>query len=151
MAMANSVEARHPFLDYRVVEFASKLPPHLKMKALNEKYILKKAFEPIIPPNIAKRPKQPYRAPEARCFFAPAVRDYFEDLLSTDRIRSSGIFNPRAVQQLARKVRSNAAIGVKDNMALVSIASTQILVDQFLSTNGGAQYDHRAAATAVCK
>src|SRR3954447_16815094 len=66
MAMANAVEGRYPFLDYRVMEFAAKLPPHLKMKVLNEKYLLKRAFGKYLPPSITKRPKQPYRAPEAR-------------------------------------------------------------------------------------
>ena len=42
MAMAHSVEGRYPFLDHRVVEFACTIPPHLRMKALNEKNILKK-------------------------------------------------------------------------------------------------------------
>lgn len=45
VALAHSVEARHPFLDYRLVEFAATLPPRLKMQALNEKYILKRAFD----------------------------------------------------------------------------------------------------------
>jgi asparagine synthase (glutamine-hydrolysing) len=43
MAMANSVEGRYPFLDHRVIEFASRLPAKLKLNGLNEKYILKKA------------------------------------------------------------------------------------------------------------
>jgi len=151
VAMANAVEARHPFLDYRVVDFASKLPPHLKMKALNEKYLLKKAFAGRIPPAIAKRPKQPYRAPEARCFFTSSMRGYFEELLAPDNIRRTGIFNAPAVQRLAQKVHNSATTGVKDNMALVSIVSTQILADRFLNSFSGAQYEHPAAVAALCQ
>jgi asparagine synthetase B (glutamine-hydrolysing) len=43
MAMAHSVEGRYPFLNYRVVEFGAKLPLRLKMKVLNQKYLLKRA------------------------------------------------------------------------------------------------------------
>ena len=39
--MANSIEGRFPFLDHRVIEFANRLPPHLKMRGLTEKYLLK--------------------------------------------------------------------------------------------------------------
>jgi asparagine synthase (glutamine-hydrolysing) len=74
MAMAHSVEGRFPFLDHRVVEFASKLPVSLKMKVLNEKYLLKRCADGLIPPSIAKRHKQPYRAPEAGSFLQPAAR-----------------------------------------------------------------------------
>jgi asparagine synthase (glutamine-hydrolysing) len=48
MAMAHSIEARFPFLDYRLVEFASRIPPRLKMKVLNEKYILKRCADGLI-------------------------------------------------------------------------------------------------------
>ena len=69
--MAHSVEGRYPFLDYRVVEFVAKLPPNLKMKVLNQKHLLKRAFAGLIPESITHRPKQPYRAPEGRVFLAP--------------------------------------------------------------------------------
>ena len=66
MAMAHSVEGRYPFLDYRVVEFAAKLPSNMKMKVLNQKYLLKRAFAGLIPESITRRPKQPYRAPDGK-------------------------------------------------------------------------------------
>lgn len=43
IAMAHSVEGRYPFLDYRVVEFGARLPLRLKMKVLNQEYLLKRA------------------------------------------------------------------------------------------------------------
>jgi asparagine synthase (glutamine-hydrolysing) len=136
VAMAHSVEGRFPFLDYRVVEFASKIPPHLKMKVLNEKYILKQAVGKLIPPSVKKRPKQPYRAPEAQSFIGgrqPARNEYVEELLSKDRILKDGIFNYEAVLNLTKKIQGGQVIGIKDNMALVGILSTQLVVDQFIN------------------
>ncbi|HWQ68958.1 MAG TPA: asparagine synthase C-terminal domain-containing protein, partial [Patescibacteria group bacterium] len=136
MAMAHSVEGRFPFLDHRVVEFASTIPPRLKMKALNEKYILKHAVGNLIPPSVKKRSKQPYRAPEAQSFIGtaeqPVRNEYIEGLLSSDRVQKDGIFNPGAVQKLVEKIQRGRAIGIKDNMALVGILSTQLVVDQFI-------------------
>jgi asparagine synthase (glutamine-hydrolysing) len=133
MAMAHSVEGRFPFLDHRVVEFASRLPVSLKMKVLNEKYLLKRCANGLIPPSIAKRHKQPYRAPEACTFLQPAAREYMEDLLSPEQIRRDGIFDAPAVAKLQDKFRKGAAIGIKDNMGLVGIVSTQLLVNQFIN------------------
>ncbi|MCK5098211.1 MAG: asparagine synthase (glutamine-hydrolyzing), partial [Desulfobacteraceae bacterium] len=69
VAMANSVELRVPFLDHRIIDFAAKLPAHWKIYGLDEKYLLKKAFEHKLPSNIRKRAKQPYRAPISQAFF----------------------------------------------------------------------------------
>jgi asparagine synthase (glutamine-hydrolysing) len=149
MAMASAVEGRYPFLDYRVMEFAAKLPPHLKMKALNEKYLLKRTFGKLIPASIARRPKQPYRAPEARCFFTPGVSEYVQYLLSPEKLRSSNLFHPAAVERLVEKVRSNQAIGVKDNMALVGIVSTQMVADQFVERFSARPEPHVSITTGI--
>jgi asparagine synthase (glutamine-hydrolysing) len=145
MAMAHSVEGRFPFLDHRVVEFAAKIPPCLKMKVLNEKYILKQAVGDLVPASIKNRPKQPYRAPDIKSFIGGgpnAVRhEYVERLLSADRIQKDGIFNPGTIQKLLEKARKGRAIGIKDNMAFVGILSTQLIVDQFINkSRGGRQH-----------
>ena len=142
MAMAHSVEGRFPFLDHRVIDFTTKIPPRLKMKVLNEKYILKRAAGHLVPPSVRKRPKQPYRAPDAASFFDSTTRTaratYVEDLLSPDRVRREGLFNPTAVENLVKKARNGQTIGARDNMALVGILSTQLWVDQFISRTGDA-------------
>jgi asparagine synthase (glutamine-hydrolysing) len=135
MAMAHSVEGRFPFLDFRVVEFTSRLPPHLKMKVLNEKYLLKRAAGERIPPAIRERPKQPYRAPDAASFFAQdgtARQEYVQEMLGPRALRTTGVFDAAQVEKLVAKVRRGAAIGVKDNMALVGILSTQLFLNQFM-------------------
>jgi len=136
VALAHSVEGRFPFLDHRLAEFAAQIPPRLKMKALNEKYLLKRAAGHLIPGAVVERTKQPYRAPEAASFFDPetgkARGEYAEDLLSPGQIDAAGIFHPEAVRRLVEKVRQGRAIGIKDNMALVGILSTQLLMKQFI-------------------
>jgi asparagine synthase (glutamine-hydrolysing) len=106
------------------------------MKVLNEKYILKQAAGKLIPASVKKRPKQPYRAPEAQSFIGgvkhPARNEYVEELLSKDRIQKDGIFNPEAVLNLTKKIQGGPVVGIKDNMALVGILSTQLVVDQFI-------------------
>jgi asparagine synthase (glutamine-hydrolysing) len=145
MAMAHSVEARFPFLDHRVVEFASRLPSSLKMKVLNEKYLLKRTAAGLVPPSVAKRHKQPYRAPEACSFLEPAACDYLEELLSPEQIARDGIFDAPMVAKLLDKFRKGAAIGVKDNMGLVGIISTQLLMHQFINHFESRPSSHVAA------
>jgi len=144
MAMAHSVEGRFPFLDHRVVEFASKLPVSLKMKVLNEKYLLKRCASGLIPRSIVTRHKQPYRAPEACSFLQPAASGYMDDLLSPEQIRRDGIFDAPAVTKLVDKFRKGTAIGTKDNMGLVGIVSTQLLIHQFINRFEGWRTAHHA-------
>lgn len=138
--MANSVEGRCPFLDYRIAEFAGRLPPTVKMKVLNEKYILKKAAGDLIPPFLHKRPKQPYRAMDGSAFFDISRKrarfEYVDALLATDSLNETGVFNPAAVTRLVDKARSGGLVGVKDQMALVAILSTQLTAAQFITRLG---------------
>ena len=137
MMAANSVEGRFPFLDHRVVEFCSRLPPQLKIRSLQEKYILKKSARGLLPPQIWQRHKQPYRAPIHPAFFArpcPGQKplDYVEALLSPAAVQASGIFDPDAVTRLARKCQAGTRVSEGDDMALVGILSTQLLHHQFI-------------------
>ena len=148
MAMANAVEGRFPFLDHRVVEFANGLHPSRKMKALTEKYLLKRASRGLVPDAIIRRKKQPYRAPDARSFLGGphGTPDYVEELLSERRLRADDVFNSSAVHHLVAKVRAGRAIGVKDNMALVGILSTQLLIERFIRTHHHADHPERGTA-----
>ncbi len=135
MVMAHAVEARYPFLDHRVVEFAARLPLGLKLRVLDQKHLLKAAAHGLIPESIRRRPKQPYRAPDARCFVG-SQNGYARELLSPGHIQRDGIFDPKAVSALAEKCRTSPDIGTKDNMAVVAILSTEILLDRMRSTAG---------------
>lgn len=126
MLMANGVLGRFPFLDHRVIEFASSLPPHLKLNVLNEKYLLKRAMRQLLPAEILKRYKQPYRAPDIAAFFPGPPPDYVMELLSAEVLRRTGYFCPQKVGRLLEKVRAGRTVGAKDNMAFVGILSTQL-------------------------
>jgi asparagine synthase (glutamine-hydrolysing) len=135
MAMAHSVEGRYPFLDYRLVEFSAKVPSRLKMKGLNEKYLLKQAFRKHVPASVLRRPKQPYRAPQSSSLFdsstGKATNDYVEEMMSPGRIRDFGVFQVAPIQRLVAKAKSGSALSFLDNTALVGVMSTQSLIDQF--------------------
>ena len=136
MAMGHSIEGRFPFLDHRVVEFASRMPSRLKMKVLNEKFALKRATKDLIPASISKRNKQPYRAPDAISLLGKSGGldrpDYVNEALSRKSIDEAGLFDPDAVEKLIGKFERGRAIGVRDNMALVGIISTQLVMQQFV-------------------
>jgi asparagine synthase (glutamine-hydrolysing) len=133
MAMAHSVESRLPFLDYRVVEFCNRLPPALKLRGLTEKYLLKKLGRRMLPPEVWRRTKRPYRAPIHRSLLGQSAPDYVHELLSPGQIRSAGFFNPDAVSQLVKRVSSGAPIGETDDMALAGILSTQLTHFHFVA------------------
>jgi asparagine synthase (glutamine-hydrolysing) len=132
MAMAHAVEGRFPFLDYRVVEFCSRLPPDLKLRGLTEKWLLKQLGRKLVPADIWRRPKRPYRAPIHRSFFGEGIPDYVRELLSEGALKKSDLFNPIAVAQLARKAGQNIRLSEVDDMALVGILSTQLVYNQFV-------------------
>ncbi len=134
VAMAHAVEGRFPFLDYRVVEFACHLPPNCRLQGLQDKFILRKVATGLMPPELAHRPKQPYRAPISRCFFGSAPQEYVSDLLSAQAIRQSGYFNATKVTRLVEKCHKQAGFltSERENMALVGILSTQLLDDMFV-------------------
>lgn len=132
MAMANSVEARYPFLDHRVVEFCMKLKPEYKLKGLNEKYLLKTMMRDRVPAEIIARQKQPYRAPIGSSLMSNYSSHYINDMLSAKKIKAIGFFDYEKVKTLVEKMESSHRISEIDNMALTTILSTQILYSCFV-------------------
>jgi asparagine synthase (glutamine-hydrolysing) len=132
MAMAHGVEARVPFLDHRLVEFALALPDRSRLRGLREKAILRRWAEGKLPRAVTRRPKQPYRAPDVPAFFAGREPEYVTELLDAASLRRTGIFNPEAVAGLVRRCRAGLATGVGENQALVAILSTELWHREFL-------------------
>jgi len=133
MMLANSVEGRFPFLDYRVIEFCAKLPAHLKLKVMDEKFLLKKIAKAYVPEEICKRKKQGYRAPESTSFFNGRRHSYVDELLLEDNLTRTNYFDPEMVANLVKKCKTTdkTLISAKDNMAIVGIITTLLLDQQF--------------------
>ena len=132
MGMANSIEGRYPFLDYRVIEFCSSLPADYKLKGLNEKYLLKKLLKNRIPESIIKRSKQAYRAPIKSVFLSDKSADYVKEMLSESYFRKADIFNFDSVSGLISKIEKTGVSSEIENMVLSSVISTHLLYYQFI-------------------
>lgn len=135
MAMANSVEGRYPFLDHRLIEFCMSIHPDLKLKILNEKYILKKLMKGRLPEEILNRSKQAYRAPIKSVFMSEEIPENLKKMLSKEKIKEFGIFDLDKVNLLFDKMKTKNQFSEIDNMALTAILSTQMLHDQFVNKN----------------
>ncbi len=145
VAMAHGIEGRFPFLDHRLVEFASRLRPEMKLKGLEEKHILRRVAKDLLPDVISKRPKQPYRAPDSRSFAGNDEQAYVGEMLGEQAIAAAGLFNARAVAKLHQKCRTQTVSGFRDNAAFVGILSTQLWLQNFTARDA-AGADHIAMA-----
>lgn len=106
MALANSVEARYPFLDREVVEFARTVPTHLKVNAHGEKYVVKQAAHGLLPPQVVDREKYGFRAPGSPHLLRQNL-EMVDDLLAPARIARQGFFDPDVVEGLRRRYGSD--------------------------------------------
>jgi len=134
MAMGNSVEGRFPYLDHRVIEFATTIPIRYRINGLNEKFLLKKAASNLVPPELVQRPKQPYRAPIGKCFVGESAPEFAQELLSEEALKDKGYFDPARVSRLMAKCNNQDGnlLSERENMALVGILSTQLLDELFI-------------------
>lgn len=132
MAMANSVEGRYPFLDYRVMEFCNSLPTNYKLNGLTEKYLLKKLMKNRIPESIVKRSKQAYRAPINSTFFVKDPPEYIKLMLTPEYFKKVGIFNADSVSVLLAKAEKTGITSEVEDMVLTAVISTHLLYNQFI-------------------
>jgi asparagine synthase (glutamine-hydrolysing) len=101
MALANSVEARYPFLDLHVIRLVTEMPPDLKLHGFVEKYALRRIAEGLVPAAIHDREKHAFVAPGTPHLLHDRP-EWIDSLLSPERIRRDGFFNPAAVERLRR-------------------------------------------------
>lgn len=136
MTFANSVEGRYPFLDKNLVEFVKTIPPELKLKGFEEKYILKRMAEKYVPNEIIKREKFSFVAPGSSHLLKQNV-EYINDLLSYEKIRKQGYFNPDNVEKLKNQYISD---GFKLNLPfdsdlLIIVLTFGIFLEKFNMPN----------------
>ena len=99
MSMAVSLEARGPFLDYTIVEFAARLPAILRLHGLSTKYLLKRAMQGVLPDQILHRRKLGFNMPYKN-WLRNELRNLLLDALSPMHIQQQGLFQPQYVQTL---------------------------------------------------
>ena len=143
MSMAASIESRVPFLDQRLVEFATALPPRLKLRGFKTKWILREAVRTILPPEILTRRKMGFPVPFAmwmRDSWQPVVRD----ILLDRRTRERGIIEPQAVEQLMTAHASGRQEGAD---AIWSLLNLELWYRTFIDGQGVQVIGKAAAAT----
>ncbi|QQS34401.1 MAG: asparagine synthase (glutamine-hydrolyzing) [Acidobacteriota bacterium] len=127
-AMAVSLETRAPFLDPRIGEFAASLPVNYKLRGSTGKYILKRSLNGILPNEILNRPKKGFGIPVAE-WLKGRLNPLMRDMLSPDRLKRQGLFEPAFVEQLIREHESGAASHHKQLWTLLVF---QLWHDRFL-------------------
>lgn len=105
--MAVGLEARIPLLDHRVVEFAWRLAPSLRVRGSQGKWILRKVLERHVPPSLFQRPKMGFSVPIGAWLRGP-LREWAEELLDERRLRQEGYFHPEPIRQKWREHLSGA-------------------------------------------
>lgn len=99
MSMAHSLEVRTPFLDYRVVELAARMPMRMKMRGFTTKYAIRKLAERLLPAEISRRPKSGFNVPLAD-WITPASETFVRDHLAPDTLKRRGYFDSARVASM---------------------------------------------------
>jgi asparagine synthase (glutamine-hydrolysing) len=135
-SMAHSLEVRVPLLDHRLVEWASSLPPGLKLRGRTGKYILKKTLEPDLPHDVLYRSKMGFNVPLAAWLRGPLAQRA-RDALLAGAIAGCGYFEPATLDRLVREHQA----GRRDHSATLW---SLLMLDAFLR-----RMQQPAAATPV--
>lgn len=130
MFFSHSVEGRHPFLDMELLKFVTQIPDKYKLNGVNEKYILKKAGEGIVPKEILKRKKFPFQAPGmSSVVMQPGVMEYIND----DIIKRYRIFDAGCVKEMKKMYsrKDFKLMGAYEIDYLMIVVTVTMLCEQF--------------------
>jgi asparagine synthase (glutamine-hydrolysing) len=105
MTMANSLEARCPFLDQQLLEFTAGIPSKLKLKGMTTKYILKRALRGIVPDEIIHRKKHGFGVPVGR-WFRTSLKHYLHETLLSPEALQRGYFHESSLRRLIEEHQS---------------------------------------------
>ncbi len=106
VSMANSLESRVPLLDRRIVDLVASMPPRMKFKGAEMKYILKRAVRDILPsPILERKDKMGFPVP-LHLWARKELRPFFRDILLSERSRTRGLFDPACMEKLIDEERA---------------------------------------------
>jgi asparagine synthase (glutamine-hydrolysing) len=131
LTMANSLEARVPLLDHKLVEFAASLPTRMKLRGRTRKYLLKKAGSTLLPASIVNRKKQGFPIPIDH-WLRNEARGLVNDMLCPRITRQRGLFDPGYVSKLVTDHESGNFNYSKEIWGLVSV---EMWMQQFVDAN----------------
>lgn len=135
MTMAHGLEAREPYLDYRVVELCARMPASLKLHRLrHKKHILKQVLRGRVPDQVLFRKKQGFNVPKAH-WIRSGLRDFVNDVLAPSRVRAMNVLDPAVVTELVESHFS----GRRDRSHEIwSLLVLSLWFDQFVLARGQA-------------
>jgi len=155
VALGHGVEARYPFLDPAVVDLCAALPDARKLRGLRNKLVLRALGARLLPADVWRRKKQPYRAPTASALLAEGPADGLAELLRPERLRRNPLLDGTAAAALLAKARASGGrlVTEREAMAVTGIATLQLLADQFaggFAARAAAALRRLAPAPTVC-
>ncbi len=127
-SMAVSLEARSPFLDHHVIEFAASLPESLKLRGRTTKYLLKKVLRKLLPAENLDRRKQGFGVPIGH-WFRGAMQPFLRETLLSEKHLRRGLFRPDAVRRL---VEEHTAAERDHSHRLWSLLMLELWFDRFI-------------------
>lgn len=132
MLLFNSVEGRYPFLDQDVVKLATGIPVDLKLRGFDEKWILKRVAERVVPSEIIKREKYGFHAPGSPWLLRNGG-DWVRRFTAPEFVSRQGIFDPGYVSNLVDRYSTEGFVldARSEDDFLMIVISTGILVESF--------------------
>ncbi|MGH9941416.1 MAG: asparagine synthase (glutamine-hydrolyzing) [Pyrinomonadaceae bacterium] len=132
-SMAATLEVRVPFLNVELVELAARMPPHLKLRGLKRKYILKRAAEKLLPREVVWRKKAGFGAP-VRAWLRGPLRPLVDELLSAETVKRRGLFHPAEVR---RVVEANLSGREDFSLQVFQLLTLELWFQIFLDRKDG--------------
>lgn len=129
-SMANSLEVRNPYLDYRLMEYSYRLPVEFKIRNGESKYLMKKLLEKYLPKDLVYRRKWGFPAPVGNWLYRE-LSYLIDKWLDPKLISQQGIFNPEEVKKYVQSFRSGREFQYK---RLWSIIIFQMWFDKYIGT-----------------
>jgi asparagine synthase (glutamine-hydrolysing) len=108
ITMSQSLEAREPFLDYRLVEYTMAMPMALKLKGWDPKYVFKEAMRGLVPDEIVNRPKQPFAAP-IEDWLRTGLAGFARRTIFDSRLKERGLFRYDGIDRILNEHEKRVA------------------------------------------
>ena len=147
--MANAMEARPPFLDHHLAEYAAQLPPSMRIHGRTEKYVLREAMKGLLPETLYKREKFAFMAPPAHTDPKKwkAMRALADKYLNADAVREAGLLDHAGVEAIFRlheAADTTAATQTQLDAVINHMIGVQALYHHFVASDIPAQARRRA-------